>query len=124
MKQAMMLLSIAVSLTSCHDMDEPLKNGADSPTVYRAPSYVISNRQLTVTNAGIQDEDGVVDRRYTLTHLDTKQAYTNQTGVFNDLVAGHYHLQIQASVWDANIHIYIQVYNSNPEDIVILTPQE
>jgi hypothetical protein len=120
MIKPILILLLACSLTACDDTDEPLKNGADSPTVYRAPSYVLTGNQLEVTDAGIRDEDGVVGRVYTLTNLDTKQAITSQTGQFTLLPSGRYQLQVQASVWDGNLRVYVIVYNSFPDEIRVV----
>jgi|JI10StandDraft_1071094.scaffolds.fasta_scaffold40902_2 hypothetical protein len=120
MIKPLLILLLASGLSACNDTDEPLKNGADSPTVYRAPSYVLTGNQLDVTDAGIRDEDGVVGRVYTLTNLESKQTITNQTGQFRTLPAGRYHLQIQASAWDGNLHLYVLVYNSNPDEIRVV----
>lgn len=121
MIKPIVILCLAVSLSACDDSDEPLRNGADSPTVYRAPSYVLSGNRLEVTDAGIRDEDGVVGRVYQLTNLDNQHTITNQTGQFTALSTGRYQLQIQASAWDGNLRVYVLVYNSFPDEIVITT---
>lgn len=121
MIKPIIILWLALSLSACDDTDEPLKNGADSPTVYRAPSYVLSGNRLEVTDAGIRDEDGVVGRVYTLTNLDNQHVITNQTGQFAALPSGRYQLQVQASAWDGNLRIYVIVYNSFPDEILIQT---